>query len=90
MTGPTGLIFAMRSMYGTDRTMYIWQWIHSTTSRDTEFSAENAASDLEQNCTGAGSNPGLLNASGTYNTSTGMTTAESELWVMHLVTSSQK
>ena len=76
MTGPTGLIFAMRSMYGTDRSMATGSEAFFNEA-DTEFSAENAASNLGRTPQ-AGSNPGLLNASGTYNTSTGMTTAESE------------
>ena len=74
MTGPTGLIFAMRSRYGTNRTAGSEAFFNEA---DTEFSAENAASDLGRTAQ-AGSNPGLLNDSGTYNTSTGMTTGESE------------
>ena len=74
MTGPTGLIFAMRSRYGTNRTAGTEAFFNEA---DTEFSAENAASDLGRTAQ-AGSNPGLLNDSGTYNTSTGMTTGESE------------
>ena len=75
MTGPTGLIFAMRSRYGTTRTGTSNEAFFN--EADTEFSAENAASDLGRTAQ-AGSNPGLLNDSGTYNTSGGMTTAESE------------
>jgi len=74
MTGPTGLIFAMRSRYGTNRTAGTEAFYNEA---DSEFSAENAASDLGRTAQ-SGSNPGLLNDSGTYNTSTGMTTAESE------------
>ena len=74
MTGPTGLIFAMRSRYGTNRTAGSEAFFNEA---DTEFSAENAASDLGRTAQ-AGSNPGLLNDSGTYNSSTGMTTGESE------------
>ena len=74
MTGPTGLIFAMRSRYGTNRTAGTESFFNEA---DSEFSAENAASDLGRTAQ-SGSNPGLLNDSGTYNTSTGMTTAESE------------
>ena len=74
MTGPTGLIFAMRSRYGTNRTAGTESFYNEA---DSEFSAENAASDLGRTAQ-SGSNPGLLNDSGTYNTSTGMTTAESE------------
>ena len=74
MTGPTGLIFAMRSRYGTNRTGGTEAFFNEA---DTEFSAENAASDLGRTAQ-AGSNPGLLNDSGTYNTSGGMSTAESE------------
>jgi len=74
MSGPTGLIFAMRSRYGTNRTAGTEAFYNEA---DSEFSAENAASDLGRTAQ-SGSNPGLLNDSGTYNTSTGMTTAESE------------
>ena len=74
MTGPTGLIFAMRSRYGTNRTAGTEAFFNEA---DAEFSAENAASDLGQSAQ-SGSNPGLLNDSGTYTTNTGMTTAQSE------------
>ena len=74
MTGPTGLIFAMRSRYGTNRTAGTEAFFNEA---DSEFSAENAASDLGRTAQ-SGSNPGLLNASGTYNTSDGMPTAEAE------------
>ena len=72
MTGPTGLIFAMRSRYtnqsGTEAFF---------NEADSEFSGENAASDLGRTAQ-SGSNPGLLNASGTYTHSSGMPTAEAE------------
>ena len=74
MTGPTGLIFAMRSRYGTNRTAGTEAFFNEA---DAEFSAENAASDLGRTAQ-SGSNPGLLNDSGTYNTSDGMPTAEAE------------
>ena len=74
MTGPTGLIFAMRSRYGTNRTAGSEAFFNEA---DAEFSAENAASDLGQSAQ-SGSNPGLLNDSGTYTTNTGMTTAQAE------------
>ena len=74
MTGPTGLIFAMRSRYGTNRTAGTEAFFNEA---DAEFSAENAASDLGQSAQ-SGSNPGLLNDSGTYTTNTGMTTAQAE------------
>jgi Major capsid protein Gp23 len=77
MTGPTGLIFAMRSMKGTDR-------VPSTGSEaffnesDTEHSSENSGDSLASNDM-TGSNPGLLNDSGTYTIGgQGMTTAQSE------------
>jgi len=74
MTGPTGLIFAMRSRYGTDRTSGTEAFFNEA---DTEFSAENAASNLGATAQ-SGSNPGLLNASGTYTNAQGMSTAQSE------------
>ena len=77
MTGPTGLIFAMRSMKGTDR-------VPSTGSEaffnesDTEHSSENSGDSLASNDM-TGSNPGLLNDSGTYTIGgQGMTTAQAE------------
>ena len=74
MTGPTGLIFAMRSRYGTDRTSGTESFFNEA---DTEFSAENAASNLGRTAQ-SGTNPGLLNDGGTYTVSDGMPTAESE------------
>ena len=75
MTGPTGLIFAMRSRYGTDRTGASEAFFNEANS---EFSSENAANNLASN-TQTGSNPGLLNDSGTYTIGgQGMTTAQSE------------
>ena len=74
LTGPTGLIFAMRSRYGTDRTSGTESFFNEA---DTEFSAENAASNLGRTAQ-SGSNPGLLNDGGTYTVSDGMPTAESE------------
>ena len=74
MTGPTGLIFAMRSRYGTNRTAGTEAFFNEA---DTEFSAENAASDLGRTAQ-QGSNPGLLNDSGTYTNSDGMPTGEAE------------
>jgi Major capsid protein Gp23 len=77
MTGPTGLIFAMRSMKGTDRV------VGSGTETffnevDTEHSSENSGDSLASNDM-TGSNPGLLNDSGTYTIGgQGMTTAQSE------------
>ena len=64
----------MRSRYGTNRTSGTEAFFNEA---DTEFSAENAASDLGRTAQ-AGTNPGLLNDSGTYNTSDGMPTAEAE------------
>ena len=84
MTGPTGLIFAMKSRFtnssGTEALF---------NEADTEFSADNAAQDLSSREAMTGSNPAVLNNSsaGTYNvggtaygstTGTGMTTAEGE------------
>ena len=74
MTGPTGLIFAMRSRYGTNRTAGTESFFNEA---DTEFSAENAASDLGRTAQ-SGTNPGLLNDGGTYTVSDGMPTGESE------------
>jgi hypothetical protein len=78
MNGPTGLIFAMRSRYtnqsGTEALF---------NEADTRFSGQNAANTLTQTGIGttaaqSGNNPGLLNASGTYNLSGGMATGDAE------------
>jgi hypothetical protein len=76
MTGPTGLIFAMRSRYGTNRTGGTEAFFNES---DSEFSAENAASNLGRTAQ-SGSNPAVLNdaAPGAYTYSGGMPTAESE------------
>ena len=84
MTGPTGLIFAMKSRFtnssGTEALF---------NEADTEFAADNTAQDLASREAMTGSNPAVLNnaSAGTYNvggtaygstTGTGMTTAEGE------------
>ena len=76
MTGPTGLIFAMRSRYGTNRTAGTEAFFNEA---DSEFSAENAASNLGRTAQ-AGSNPAVLNdaSPGSYTYSGGMPTAEAE------------
>ena len=77
MTGPTGLIFAMKSRYATQGgTEALFD------EADTDFSAEDAASNTGSPDAHAGSNPATLNDSpsaGTYTTGSGMTTAEAEL-----------
>ena len=86
MTGPTGLIFAMRSRY-TSATGAEALFDEA----DTDFSGRNAAGDSTAGQTGAGSgsnaagshtgtNPGLLNDSpaGAYRKNEGMTTATAE------------
>jgi hypothetical protein len=79
MTGPTGLIFAMRSRY-TSQTGSEALFDEA----DTEFSSRNAAGDSTSGQTPdaaqAGSNPSILNDSpaGAYNKFEGMTTATAE------------
>ena len=76
MTGPTGLIFAMKSKYlsqaGPEALF---------NEADTEFSSDNATTD-NAGASGdaqAGTNPGTLNdSSAVYTTSSGMTTAAAE------------
>ena len=76
MTGPTGLIFAMKSRYSTQggsEALF--------DEADSDFSAEDAASDTGSPDSHSGSNPATLNdspAAGTYTTGSGMTTAEAE------------
>src|SRR6056300_1046152 len=79
MTGPTGLIFAMRSRY-TSQTGAEAMFDEA----DTEFSSRNAAGDSTAGQTPdaaqAGSNPAILNDSpaGAYNKFEGMTTGTAE------------
>ena len=76
MTGPTGLIFAMKSRYSTQGgTEALFD------EADTDFSAEDAASNTGSPDAHSGSNPATLNDSpsaGTYTTGSGMTTAQAE------------
>jgi hypothetical protein len=78
MTGPTGLIFAMRSRFtsqsGTEAMF---------DAADTDFSGRNAAGssvDGLSSTADAGTNPAVLNdgSPGTYTSGTGMTTAAAE------------
>ncbi len=78
MTGPTGLIFAMRSTYGTNRNIAGGATEAFFNEANSEFTSENSGNTLASN-TQTGSNPGLLNDSGTYDQGgQGMTTAQSE------------
>ena len=76
MTGPTGLIFAMKSRYSTQSgTEALFD------EADSDFSAEDAASNTGSPDSHSGSNPATLNdspAAGTYTTGSGMTTAQAE------------
>jgi len=77
MTGPTGLIFAMKSRYASQSgTEALFN------EADTDFSARNAAgsSTAGSGPTQSGSNPAVLNDSsaGTYTNGQGMRTAEAE------------
>jgi len=78
MTGPTGLIFAMRSRFNAqDGTEALFD------EADTDFSGRNKAGssvDGFSSTAHSGTNPEVLNDSpaGTYTTGTGMTTAAAE------------
>jgi hypothetical protein len=82
MTGPTGLIFAMRAKYASQNgTEALFN------EADTDFSSRNAAGDSTLPGVGgsgssaqSGTNPSVLNDSpaGTYTTGTGMATASAE------------
>ena len=78
MTGPTGLIFAMRSRYATQAgTEAMFD------EADTDFSGRNAAGssvDGYSSTAHSGSNPSVLNdaSPGTYTAGTAMTTAAAE------------
>ena len=79
MTGPTGLIFAMRSTKGTNRDINNSAVETFFNEVDTEHSSENSADGLASNDM-TGANPGLL-ADGASNYTIGgqgMTTAQSE------------
>ena len=76
MTGPTGLIFAMKSRFGSQAGAEAL-----FNEADTDFSARDAASDTGSPDVQAGTNPATLNDSpsaGTYTTGSGMTTAQAE------------
>jgi hypothetical protein len=78
MSGPTGLIFAMRSRYETQAgTESLFD------EADSDFSGRNAAGSATggySTTAHAGSNPGVLNdgSAGTYTAGTAMTTAAAE------------
>jgi hypothetical protein len=76
MTGPTGLIFAMRATKGTGRAVGDETFFNEV---DTEHSSENSGNTLGSN-TQTGSNPALFGDDATAYTrgGTGMTTAQSE------------
>ena len=77
MTGPTGLIFAMRSRYGTDRAAGTEAFFNEA---DSDFTGRDAAQTggFGSATAQSGSNPGLLNDGGTYTSGTGMRTDEAE------------
>ena len=79
MTGPTGLIFAMRSTKGTNRDINNSAVETFFNEVDSEHSSENSANNLASN-TQTGSNPGLLaDGAGNYTIGgQGMTTAQAE------------
>lgn len=77
MTGPTGLIFAMRSMYGAERGNAMTRVEALYNEADTDFSSSGFDTNYAgtpKNGTHAGTNP----VDGTYTTGGGMTTAEAE------------
>ena len=76
MTGPTGLIFAMRSSFTSQDGAEALVDIDSTPANAS--SGQNSAGELTADI--AGTNPSILNDSpaGTYTTPTGMTTAQAE------------
>ena len=80
MTGPTGLIFAMRSRYGATRTGTSNEAFYN--EADSDFTGRDAAgtSGFGSSTAHAGSNPGALTDSniGSYTTGTGMLTNEAE------------
>ena len=76
MTGPTGLIFAMKSRYGSQAGAEAL-----FDEADSDFAAKDAAGDTGSPDAHSGTNPSTLNDSpsaGTYTTGSGMSTAEAE------------
>ena len=75
MTGPTGLIFAMKSRFGSQAGAEAL-----FNEADSDFSARDAASDTGSTSAHSGTNPSVLNDSpaGTYTTGDGMSTAQAE------------
>ena len=76
MTDPTGLIFAMKSRFGSQAGAEAL-----FNEADTDFSGRDAAGDTGSPDAQAGTNPATLNDSpstGTYTTGIGMTTAQAE------------
>jgi hypothetical protein len=76
MTGPTGLIFAMRSLYGKERGNAMTRVEALFNEADTDFSSSGFDNGVGTPKAGthAGSNP----VDGAYTTGFGMTTAEAE------------
>jgi len=76
MSGPTGLIFAMKSRFGSQAGAEAL-----FNEADSDFSARDAAGDTGSPDAQAGTNPATLNDSpsaGTYTTGSGMSTAQAE------------
>jgi len=76
MTGPTGLIFAMKSRFGSQAGAEAL-----FNEADSDFSARDAAGNTGSPDAQSGTNPATLNDSpsaGTYTTGSGMTTAQAE------------
>ena len=76
MTGPTGLIFAMKSRFGSQAGAEAL-----FNEADTDFSGRDAAGDTGSPDAQSGTNPATLNDSpsaGTYTTGSGMSTAQAE------------
>ena len=76
MSGPTGLIFAMKSRFGSQAGAEAL-----FNEADTDFSGRDAAGDTGSPDAQSGTNPATLNDSpsaGTYTTGIGMTTAQAE------------
>jgi hypothetical protein len=76
MTGPTGLIFAMKSRFGSQAGAEAL-----FNEADSDFSSRDAASDTGSTSVQAGTNPATLNDSpsaGDYTTGSGMSTTQAE------------
>ena len=89
MSGPTGLIFAMRSRYAPARDQAGAEALFNEADTAFSSSSNNAGTSAPKAGTQTGSDPSDLLGSGDdseYDYAGGMTTAKLKLWVMRMQT----